>query len=89
MREAAPDAQESIKWGFPRYEQRGLLCSLNPAKGYVRLQFFRGADLVDKDGLLEGTGKGMRHVKVRNIDNIPKDAICALVREAVRRKVAG
>ena len=42
IRAALPRAQESIKWGYPTYSGESNICSLNPAKGYVRLQFFRG-----------------------------------------------
>lgn len=86
--EAAPEARETVKWGFPTWEQNGLMCSIAPARGYARLQFFRGADLRDPDGLLEGTGIGMRHVKLRSADSLPLDALQALVKEAVRRNVA-
>ncbi len=87
--EAAPEAQEAVKWGMPTWEQNGLMCSIAPAQGYVRLQFFRGADLKDPEGLLEGTGIGMRHVKVRSIDSLRRDALQALVKEAIKRNRAG
>lgn len=84
VREAAPEAAESLKWGMPCYDQKGLLCTIHPARGYARLQFFHGASLPDPARLLEGTGKGMRHVKVRSADGMPSDAMRALVSEAVR-----
>jgi uncharacterized protein YbjT (DUF2867 family) len=37
----------------------------NAFKAHVDVGFFRGAELADPDGLLEGTGKFMRHVKLR------------------------
>ncbi len=89
VREAAPEAKESLKWGGPCYEHNGLLRSISPAKAYVRLQFFRGASLADPAGLLEGAGKGMRHVKVRSVDNIPSASLRELVRAAVRLNTPG
>ena len=38
--------------------------------------------IVDPEGLLEGTGKGMRHIKVRGPRDIRRDAFKALVRQA-------
>jgi hypothetical protein len=38
---------------------------VNAFKGHVNVGFFRGAELADPAGLLEGTGKYMRHVKLR------------------------
>ena len=89
MQEAAPEMREAIKWGLPCYEQKGNVCSIMPANGYVRLQFFRGADLQDAESLLEGTGKAMCHVKLRELDHLPSEAIKALVRDAVRVDTSG
>jgi len=36
-------------------------------KSHVNLGFYHGASLNDPAGLLEGTGKKLRHVKVRNM----------------------
>lgn len=50
-RHAAPGAEEVIKWGTPCYRQSGLVCSIAPARGYARLQFFRGTDALLPDAL--------------------------------------
>jgi len=89
VRETVPEARETVKWGYPCYEQNGNVCSLMPAEGYVRLQFFRGAELGDPDGLLEGTGKGMRHVKVRDAAGMPRQALRALIVEAANLNAKG
>ena len=41
--------------------------------------FFRGAELADPAGLLEGTGKYMRHVKLRPERDIDATALLELV----------
>lgn len=53
VREAAPDVQETFKWSQPCFELRGILCSIMPHGDYVRLQFWRGAELPDSQGLLK------------------------------------
>ena len=35
-----------------------------PMRGYINLGFYQGAVLADPERLLEGTGKGLRHVKI-------------------------
>jgi hypothetical protein len=37
---------------------------VNAFKAHVNVGFFRGAEIADPTGLLEGTGKFMRHVKI-------------------------
>jgi hypothetical protein len=89
VRDAAPGAQETVKWGYPTWVARRNIYSLNPGTGYVRLQLFRGAELTDPAGILEGTGKNMRHVKVRDAQAMPSQAIAALVREAINLNAEG
>ncbi len=80
--EAGP-VEETVKWGFPTYVKDGNVCSINDHEDYLRLQFFRGSALTDSDGLLEGTGKGMRHLKVRSKEDVQPEVIQAWVREAI------
>ena len=58
--------------------------SLNPDR--VHLYFTQGALLSKSDPsrLLQGSGKGVRHVKIRSAGDIRKQAIAALVKEAAR-----
>ena len=87
--DADPELSESIKWGNPAYEKDGLVCYLAATKAYVSLGFFRGGDLSDPDGILEGTGKKMRHVKIRNLDHINVKRLATLVRETVALNQSG
>lgn len=51
---------------------------------YINFGFFKATSLSDPKGLLEGTGKGMRHVKIHNEKEINEQQIVAWVREAIR-----
>ena len=66
MRECGADVREVLHDGHP------TACVGDAAFGYVNVftshvnvGFFRGAELSDPAQLLEGTGKFMRHVKLR------------------------
>ena len=83
LREAAPAAVEALKWGQPNYSLGGTLCAISPADGYTRLQFWRGAELRDAAGLLEGTGKRMRHVKVHSVEEARSTPLRELLRAAI------
>jgi len=81
--EALPDVRESLKWGMPVYERDGLICAIRPGNGYVALQFYAaGTSLRDPGGLLEGTGKRMRHVKIRGKGDIRKRLFTSWLRQA-------
>ena len=81
--EADPDLSEAIKWGNPTYEKQGRVCYLAATKGYVSLGFFNGASLTDPRRRIEGTGKKMRHIKVRAMSDIDQQQFAAWIREAV------
>ena len=61
-----------------------------PYKRWVNLGFYQGAELADPEGMLEGTGAKMRHVKVRSVDEARRVGVRALVGQALeRRKASG
>ncbi len=66
MRECGDDVRELLHDGHP------TACIGDAAFGYVNVftahvnvGFFRGSELADPHGILEGTGKLMRHVKLK------------------------
>jgi len=59
------------------------ICYIAPLKDRINLGFNRGAVLPDPDGLLEGTGKLLRHIKVKKADLLAKPALRALIEAAL------
>jgi hypothetical protein len=57
---------------------------VNAFQAHANVGFFRGAALADPAGLLEGTGKRMRHVKLRPGKELDDKALSALIAEAYR-----
>ena len=57
-------------------------------KSHINLGFYYGAILPDPDGLLEGRGKKLRHLKIRSLDLAQSPAVRALLTAAIaeRRK---
>ncbi len=49
---------------------------------HINLGFFRGAELLSRFPVLEGTGKGLRHVKVHTIAEARRPVIRRVVRAA-------
>ena len=88
VRRAAPQATGSIKWAQPVYEQDGPFAYVKAFAKAVNFGFWRGTDLTDPDGRLEGTGDRMRHVKIRGPEDVDKARFTAWVKEAVELNVA-
>ena len=57
-----------------------------PHKNWVNLGFYMGATLPDPAALLEGTGKKLRHVKVRSVEDAGQPEIRVLLQEALAER---
>ncbi|MCA8934779.1 MAG: DUF1801 domain-containing protein [Planctomycetes bacterium] len=84
VRKFAPKAEEAIKWTQPVWSLNGPLCYMKAFKKYVNFGFWRGAELDDPKGLLEGTGKQMRHVRIESVKNIPTTALKNFIKQAIK-----
>jgi hypothetical protein len=92
MRGCGNDVRELV------HDDQPTACVGDAAFGYVdaftahvNVGFFNGAEIADHAGLLEGTGKFMRHVKIRPGSEIDTAALRALVDAAyvdIRRRLA-
>lgn len=52
-------------WGIPTFESKDPFCFYMVGKNHVTFGFHYGTSLDDPERLLEGTGKNLRHVKLR------------------------
>ena len=65
MRKCGDDVREVLHDGHPTAcVADAAFAYVNAFKAHVNVGFFRGAEIADPDGLLQGTGKFMRHVKL-------------------------
>ncbi|UJL46769.1 DUF1801 domain-containing protein [Virgibacillus sp. NKC19-16] len=77
--------REELKWSMPNYSYNGLVCYLQTSKNHVNLGFHKGNELQDKDNnkLLQGTGKTMRHIRIKKAEDIQTEAFTSLIQKAV------
>lgn len=81
---AEPRLSQTVKWGNLVFMLAGTnLVAIVPHKGHVNLQFFNGAALAPQWPQLEGTGKGLRHLKCRTGQPVDAALVGALVRDSV------
>ena len=85
MRDCGEDVNELLHDGHPTACVDGFAFGyVNAFSAHVNVGFFRGAELDDPESLLVGTGKLMRHVKIRPDDDCDSLALEALIRCAYR-----
>jgi hypothetical protein len=86
--EVASAREKSVWWGWGDGKMKEGYVYAMPHRAHVNLGFFRGVDLPDPDDRLEGTGKALRHVKIRDEADMADPAIRTLVMGARAERAA-
>jgi hypothetical protein len=83
MRDCGDDVRELLHDGHPTAcVGDAAFAYVNAFKAHVNVGFFRGAEIADPKRLLEGTGKFMRHVKLRPESDVDATALMKLIETA-------
>jgi len=81
---ASPELAQSVKWGNLMFTYEGThAVAIVMHKDHANLQIFNGASLVEQFPELEGTGRGMRHVRFRYRYPVDEDLVRELVQACV------
>lgn len=91
-----PDVTEVVRLGDraatyglgPKKMSEGY-AYLSPQSGHLNVGFFYGTSLPDPNGLLEGTGAKMRHVKARSSEDVERTRALVVAALAERRQTLG
>ena len=85
MRACGDDVRELLHDGHPTAcVADAAFGYVNAFKAHVNVGFFRGAEIADPEGLLEGTGKFMRHVKLMPERDVNATSLMKLIETAYR-----
>jgi hypothetical protein len=85
VEELVPGAKETVNaWGVPTFVAQNPFAFYMVGKKHVTFGFPFATSLPDPNGLLEGSGKNMRHVKLRSADDLEKKGLRELIVTASR-----
>ena len=62
--------EEEVKYGGILFAAPEPFCGIFVYKQHVSVEFSHGAKIVDPHGLLEGKGKGRRHLKLHTLEDV-------------------
>jgi hypothetical protein len=83
MRDCGDDVRELLHDGHPTAcVENAAFAYVNAFTAHVNVGFFRGTEIADPEGLLDGTGRFMRHVKLSPNGNVNDQALMKLIRIA-------
>lgn len=66
----ADKVDEEVKYGGILYAAPKPFCGIFVYRQHVTVEFSHGAEIEDPHGLLEGKGKGRRHLKFHTLEDI-------------------
>lgn len=80
IRECGPDVRELLHDGWPTAcVEDAAFAYVSVHATHVNVGFYRGADLPDPGGLLQGGGKRMRHARLPAGEEVDEEALEALI----------
>ena len=88
---ACPQVTEVIKWGFPVFEYKGILCNMAAFRQHCAFGFWKDPLMKQHASLKEKNEKGMGHLgKIKSLGDLPADdEMISLIKEAVRLNEEG
>ncbi|HYF00016.1 MAG TPA: YdeI/OmpD-associated family protein [Planctomycetota bacterium] len=85
---ACPAVEETLKWGVPGFERKGMLGGMAAFKRHARFGFWRADVLPDPAGLLRA--RGPLGIQVADVSTLPSDRVLLdYIRAAVRLNESG
>ncbi len=73
-------------WGVPTFEAPDPFCFYMVGKNHVTFGFHFATSLPDPQGLLEGTGKNIRHIKLCTLGDLEQTGLRELLLAAAHLK---
>jgi hypothetical protein len=91
VRRQAPTLTEDIAWSMPAFRDGSgkRVIYIADFRDHVNLGFDRGAEWKSPPSCLEGTGKGLRHVKLRTLADLRRGEVLEMIRRAATMPPAG
>ncbi len=86
LRDAAPDAREALSYAMPVWIGRRIFAYLNGNQKGITFSFVYGTQLADPAGLLKGSGKTARFVRLKSVAQL--QAHEAALRDLIQQAVA-
>lgn len=79
---ACPDVEEDIKWGFPHFMYKGMMCSMASFKTHCSFGFWKAELLMANDAMGGAMGDFGRIASLKDLP--PKKVLTAYVKQAMK-----
>ena len=88
---ACADVEETIKWGMPAWDYKGLMCSMAAFKAHCTFNFWKASLMEDSGELAKNQNSAMGHLgRITSLKDLPADKkMIALIKEAMQLNEKG
>ncbi len=86
VHKACPNVEEKMKWSFPHFDYKGMMCSMAAFKEHCAFGFWKASLMKDSSKFSQVGETAMGHLgKIRSLDDLPADKILlGYIKEAVK-----
>lgn len=86
VHQTCPGVEEKIKWGFPHFDYKGMMCSMASFKQHCAFGFWKNALMKDASIMSGKNEYAMGHLgKISNLKDLPDDKkIIGWIKEAMK-----
>ena len=77
-----PGVTETVKYGGLLFSGPQAFCGIFSYAAHVSMEFSQGAAMADPAGVLEGAGKGRRHIKFRGMNDLKRCDLASYLGQA-------
>lgn len=88
VRAVAPDATEKMMYGGILFSAPRQFCGVFAYSAHVSVEFGQGAEMKDTHGMLEGSGRFRRHIKLQNTNEISSKQLKDYIAQALAMSTA-
>lgn len=83
---ACSNVEETIKWGFPHFDYKGMMCSMAAFKQHCAFGFWKSALMKDAKEMIGQNQYAMGHLgKIKALADLPSDKqITVWIKEAMK-----
>ena len=91
VHKACPDVLETMKWSFPHFDYKGIMCSMAAFKEHCSFGFWKTRMMSDPQELFTRSDEGMGSFgRITGLKDLPPDRVLiAYIKEAARLNKTG
>ncbi len=92
IHQACPEVEETMKWSFPHFDYKGMMCSMAAFKSHCVFGFWKGALLAEVGGPSDEKNRDAmgQFGRITQLTDLPSDKkLIALIKRATKLNDAG